>query len=197
MWSILENVPRALVTSMESVCLCPGHTCPSSTVLRGPPLTVGRDCWVGRPFSCISHRGDHWDKRDAFLSAADSEYPILWQIGQECALVHPGILSQTHPLATCSETGKFSPAKGLAQIQTQFSSVVQLSPTLCDPMDCSTPGLPVHHQLRSSLKLMSIQLVMPSNHLILCRPLLLLLSTSPSISVFSNKSALRIRCPKY
>ena len=147
MWSILENVPRALVKSMESVCLCPGHTCPSSTVLRGPPLTVGRGCWVGRPFSCISHRGDHWDKRDAFLSAADSEYPILWQIGQECALVRPGILSQTHPLATFSETGKFSPAKGLAQIQTQFSSVIQSSPTLCDPMDCSMPGLPVHQQL--------------------------------------------------
>ena len=44
-----------------------------------------------------------------------------------------------------------------------FGSVVQLCLTLCDPMDCSTPGLPVHHQL---LKLMSIKLVMPSNHLI-------------------------------
>ena len=145
-WSILENVPRALVKSMESVCLCPGHTCPSSTVLRGQsPLTVGHGCWVGQPFSCITNRGDHWDKRDTFLSAGDSEYPILWQIGQECALVRPGILSQTHPLATFSETGKFSPAKGLAQIQTQFSSVTQSSPTLCDPMDCSMPGLPVHH----------------------------------------------------
>ena len=50
---------------------------------------------------------------------------------------------------------------------------------------------------RSLLKLMSIELVMPSNHLILCRPLLLLLSISPSIRVFSNESTLRIRCPKY
>ena len=50
----------------------------------------------------------------------------------------------------------------------QFSSVGQLCLTLCNPMDCSTPGLPV----QSLLKLMSIESVMPSNHLILCRPLL-------------------------
>ena len=52
----------------------------------------------------------------------------------------------------------------------QFSSVTQLCLTLCDPMNCSTPGLPVHHQLQSLLKLMSIESVMPSNHLILHRP---------------------------
>ena len=73
-----------------------------------------------------------------------------------------------------------------------------------EPMDCSMPGLPVHHQLsllkhhqRSLLKLMSIESVMSSNHLILCRSLLLLSSIFPSIRVFSNESALRIRCPKY
>ena len=55
----------------------------------------------------------------------------------------------------------------------QFSSVTQSCLTLCDPMDCSTPGLPVHHQLLEFTKLMSIESVMPSNHLILCRPLLL------------------------
>ena len=75
----------------------------------------------------------------------------------------------------------------------QFSSVAQSYLTVCDPMNCSTPGLPVHHQL---LKLMSIESVMPSNHLILCCPLLLLPSTFPSIRVW-NESALRIRCPKY
>ena len=64
-------------------------------------------------------------------------------------------------------------------------------------MDCSTPGLPVHHQLPELPKLMSIELVMPSNHLILCCPLLLLPSIFPSIRVFSNESALRIRWPKY
>ena len=79
----------------------------------------------------------------------------------------------------------------------QFSSVTLSCPTLCNPMDCSTPGLPVHHQLQSLLKLMSIKSVMPSNHLILCRPLLLLLSIFPSSRVFSNESVLCIRWPKY
>ena len=78
----------------------------------------------------------------------------------------------------------------------QFSSVAQSYPTLCDPMNRSTPGLPVHHQLRSSLKLMSIESVVPSNHLTLCRSLLLLPPIFPSIRVFSNESALRIRWPK-
>ena len=64
-------------------------------------------------------------------------------------------------------------------------------------MDCSMPGLPVHHQLLElALKLMSIEPVMPSNHLILCRPLLLPPSIFPSIKVFSNDSVL-IRWPKY
>ena len=79
----------------------------------------------------------------------------------------------------------------------QFSSVAQSGPTLCDPMDCSTPGLPVHTKSRSPPKPMSIESVMPSNHLILCRPLLLLPSIPPSIRVFSNESALCIRWPKY
>ena len=64
-------------------------------------------------------------------------------------------------------------------------------------MDCSMPGFPVHPQLQSLLKLMSIDLVMPSNYLILCRPLFLLPSIFPSIRVFSNESALCIRWPKY
>ena len=67
----------------------------------------------------------------------------------------------------------------------------------CDPMDCSTQGFPVHHQLRSLLRLMTIKSVMPSNHLILCCPLLLLPSVFPSIRFFSNESVLCIRWPKY
>ena len=78
-----------------------------------------------------------------------------------------------------------------------FSSVAQLCPILCNAMDCSTPGFPVHHQSRSLLKLMSIESVMLSNHLILCCPLLLLDSVFPSIRVFSKESALCIRWPKY
>ena len=64
-------------------------------------------------------------------------------------------------------------------------------------MDCSTSGFPVQHQLHSVLKLMFIKSVMPSNHLILCWPLFLPPSIFPSIRVFSNKSVLHIRQPKY
>ena len=78
----------------------------------------------------------------------------------------------------------------------QFRSVTQWCLTLCDPMNCST-GVPVHHQLLDVLKLMSIELVMPSSHLILCRPLLLLPPIPPSIRVFSNESTLCMRWPKY
>ena len=78
----------------------------------------------------------------------------------------------------------------------QFSSVAQLCPTLGDPMNCSTPGLPVHHQLLEFTQTQFIELVMPSNHLILCHPLLLP-SVFPSIRVFSNESILHIKWPKY
>ena len=64
-------------------------------------------------------------------------------------------------------------------------------------MDCSTPGLPVHHYSQSPSKPMSIESLMPSNHLILGHPLLLLPSIFPSIRVFSCESVLRIRWPKY
>ena len=64
-------------------------------------------------------------------------------------------------------------------------------------MDGSTPGLPVYYQLPELLKLMSIELVMPSNHLILCHPFLFLPLVFPSIRVFSSESVLCIRWPKY
>ena len=79
----------------------------------------------------------------------------------------------------------------------QFSSVAQSCLTLCNRMDCSTPSLPVHHQSWSLLKLMPTESVIPSNHLILCHPLLLPLSIFPSIRVFSNESTFLIRWPKY
>ena len=79
----------------------------------------------------------------------------------------------------------------------QFSSVAQSCLTICNPMDCSIPDFPVLHHLWSLVKLMSIESVMPSNHLILCHPLLLLHSIFPRIRVFSKESALLIRWPKY
>ena len=72
------------------------------------------------------------------------------------------------------------------RVSTQFSSVAQSCPTLCDPMNHNTPGLPVHHQLRTSLRFTSIESVMPSSHLILCRPLLLPPPIPPSISLFQG-----------
>ena len=76
-------------------------------------------------------------------------------------------------------------------------SVAQLCPALCNPTDCSPPGFPVLHQLLKLAQLMSIESVMPFNHLILCHPLLPLPSIFPSIRVFSSESAFHIRWPKY
>ena len=78
-----------------------------------------------------------------------------------------------------------------------YYSVTQSYPTLCDPMNCSTPGFLFLTISLSLLKLMSIESVMPSNHFILCCPLLLLPSIFSSIRVFSSESALHIRWQKY
>ena len=78
-----------------------------------------------------------------------------------------------------------------------MDSVTQLCSTLCDLMDCSTPGVPVLHHLSVLAQLMSTDSVLPSNHLILCCPLLLMPSIFPSIRVFPNESTLPIRQPKY
>jgi len=89
----------------------------------------------------------------------------------------------------------FTVVQKIKQRFSQFSSVAHSSPTLCDPMDCSTPGFPIHHQL---LKLAQthVHLVSDAIHLILCHPLLLPPSIFPSIRVFSNESVLHIRWHK-
>ena len=79
----------------------------------------------------------------------------------------------------------------------QFISVAQLFPTLCKPMNHSTPGLPSITNSWSPPKPMSIVSVMPSDHIILCCPLLLWPSILPSIRVFSNELNLCTRWPKY
>ena len=83
------------------------------------------------------------------------------------------------------------------QVSVKFSSVTQLCPTLCDPMNCSTPGLPVHHQLPEFTQTHVHRVgyaIQPSHP---CCHLLLLSSIFPSIRVFSNESTLCVRWPKY
>ena len=96
--------------------------------------------------------------------------------------------------SSCPEEMPFPRVSYLAVLGMKW---VQSCPTLCDPIDCSMPGLPVHHNSQSLLKRMSIASVMPSNYLILFHSLLLLPSIFPSIRVFSNQSVLHIRWPKY
>ena len=93
--------------------------------------------------------------------------------------------------------------KQSSDIWVQFSSVAQSCLTLCDPMNRSTPGLPVHHQLPEFTQTHihpvsdAIQPVMPSSHLILCHPLILMSPIPPRIKVFSNELTLCMRWPKY
>ena len=77
----------------------------------------------------------------------------------------------------------------------QFSSVYSVMSNSLQPHDCTMPDFPVHQQLPSLFKLMSTELVMPSNHLILCHPLLFPPSIIPSIRGFSSESVLHIRWP--
>ena len=79
----------------------------------------------------------------------------------------------------------------------KFSSVTQLYLTLCNPIDCSTTGLLVHHQLPEFTQTHVHWVMLPSNDLIFCHPLLLLSSIFPSIRIFSNESVLHITWPKY
>ena len=91
----------------------------------------------------------------------------------------------------------FGHKPSLASNSVHFSSISLSCPTFYDPMNHSMPGLPVHTNSRSLLKLMSIESVMPSSHLILCCPILLLPQIPPSIRVFSSELTLLMRWPKY
>ena len=110
-----------------------------------------------------------WDDKDSFLYSP--QIGLLW--------AHFLIRSQSWSFSICC------------------CSVAKSCLTVWDPMDCNMLGFPVFTISWSLLKFLSIELVMPSNHLILCHPLLLLPSIFPSIKVFSNESALRIKWSKY
>ena len=135
----------------------------------------------------------------------------LWEMVKDreawCAAVH-GVAknwvrqSVNKPLNSMLEDGIYSSSllKGSNILFVQFSSVAQSCPTLCDPMNCRTPGLPVHHHLPEFTQTHVHRVrdaIQPSSHLILGRPFLLLPPISPSIRVFSNESTLHMRCPKY
>ena len=109
------------------------------------------------------------------------------------------MVQHSHPYMTTRKTIIFTRWTFVGKLHSsvQFSSVTQLCLTLCDPMNLSTPGSLSITNSQSLLKLMSIKSVMPSNHLILCHPLLLLPPIPPSITVFSNESTLCMRWPKY
>ena len=79
----------------------------------------------------------------------------------------------------------------------QFSLVTQSCPSLCNPMDCSTPGFPGHHQHLELTQTHVHQVSDAIHHFVLCRPFLLLPLIFPSIRFFSNESILRIRRPEY
>ena len=104
------------------------------------------------------------------------------------------LLNSSFPFCLSSNQ---SPVLTNSTSSVQFSSVTQSCPPLWDPMDCSTPASLSITNSRSLLKLMSIESVMPSNHLIFCHLLFLPPSIFPSIGVFASESVLCIRWPKY
>ena len=96
----------------------------------------------------------------------------------------------------CTAVGQLS-CQGPESSECCCCSVTKLCLTLCDPKDCSTPGSLSFIISLSLLKLRFITSAMPSNHLILCHPLVLLSSIYPSIRIYSNESVLHVRWPKY
>ena len=123
---------------------------------------------------------------DGITSSMDMSLSKLWEIVKDRAGRHAAV----HGVAK-------SQTRQLVNSHNQIRSVAQSCPTLCDPMNCSTPGLPVYHQLPEFTQTHTIELMMPTSHLIPCRPLFLLHPIPPRIRVFSNESTLHMRWPKY
>ena len=165
---------------------------PCSRVGRSPAGPVGKR---GMAASQDGHRRAVGTKCRLRLSQGGGEAPAESASNSNVSPHTPG--ERVSPAHEGTGLGQ-GPARGsgfLLESHTLVTSLQSLL-SLCDPMDCSTPGLPVHRQLPEFSQLMSIESVMPSNHLILCRPLLPP-SIFPSIRVFSNESALRIKWPKH
>ena len=137
--------------------------------------------------------GLHWVALCPALRWNTIHWWVFWpQIHPSTAIPSPS--TSLVPSLNLPEQPRYS---HLTEHSVQFNSVAQSCLTLCDPMDSSTPGFPVHHQLPELAQTQSIKSVMPSKHLIFCRPLFLLSSSFSSIRVSSNESVLCIRWPKY
>ena len=112
-------------------------------------------------------------------------YEVTWLCSWICnVLLYPG----TYYLTSLNFSFMFLKHVVIVQLLTHVC--------LCGPMNCNMPGFPVFHYLLE-FQVHVLELVMPSNHLILCHPLLLLPSIFPSVRVFSNELALHIRWPNY
>ena len=114
----------------------------------------------------------------------------------QLACLNPNATTSARPHVISPDQER-SPHPQLSSISVQFSSVAQSCLTLCNPVDCSTPSFPVHHQLPELAQTHVHQVgdAIQSSHLLL--PLLLPSSIFPSIRVFSNESVLPIRWPKH
>ena len=118
-----------------------------------------------------------------------SALKVVWKCLHVCSILC--FFSFPLPLGPASSSLSL-----FSSVCVQFSSVALSCPTLWDPVDCSTPGFPVHHQLPEPTQT-QVHQIGDAIYFILCRPLLLPPSIFPRIRVFSNESVLWIRWPKY
>ena len=126
-----------------------------------------------------------WDKPNASVGKDTGHRHVGSEMSPQGALAILSFILITSSSLRCHSSTGIVVVQSLSHIR------------LCYLVTCSTPGFPVLHISWSVLKLISIEPMMPSNHLFLCHPLLLLPSIFPSIRVFSNESTLCIRWPKY
>ena len=160
-------------------------------VLASPCVFRGERVWVGGVLIPAAPRPRGWEAGhwacDCWAGSLEAEHPNAFP---------RSILKKLNPnRGSASVTERARP--GSKHQGLQISSVAQSCLTLCGPMDCSTPGLSVHHQLPGLAQTHVHESVMSSNYLILRRSLLLPPSIFPSIRDFSNESVLCIRWPKY
>ena len=147
-------------------------------------FTTGSLRWLEDLLATFYRKSFSWDSQESLLSTF---CPFISPQGKQKDWVQNSLR-----LLQCSPSHFLT-----SGLRPPLSSSAQLCPTLCNPMNCSTPGFLFITNSWSLLKLMSTESVMPSNHLVLCRPLLLLPSIFPNIRVFSNESALHNSWPKY